>query len=110
MSARIALMLALCSACHSLVTTMIGRSPSLVNAKPRTLRLFKDLVVDHEDDLRADIISIEKKEGLESFLDKDERLCVVKVYAPFCKACKAFGRTFLKVSIFSYACLQALLH
>ncbi|EJK51008.1 hypothetical protein THAOC_29863, partial [Thalassiosira oceanica] len=57
------------------------------------------LVVDHEDDLRADIVSIQKKEGLESFLDKDERLCIIKVYAPFCKACKAFGRSFLKLAL-----------
>mmetsp|Transcript_27401 Transcript_27401/g.65138 ORF Transcript_27401/g.65138 Transcript_27401/m.65138 type:complete len:182 (-) Transcript_27401:910-1455(-) len=95
-SFAIMMLLALwCSACHPLITT----TKPLINT-PRTVsHLFKDLVVDHEDDLRADIVSIQKKEGLESFLDKDERLCIIKVYAPFCKACKAFGRSFLKLAL-----------
>jgi len=93
-SLAIAVMLALCSACHSFI--VIRRDID----KPLTdLQLFKDLVGDHEDDLRADIVSIQKREGLESFLEKDERLCVIKVYAPFCKACKAFGKTFLKLAM-----------
>ncbi len=71
-------------------------------AKRRTLHLqmiFRELVTNDEIDLRANITSIQKKDGLENFLQEDERLCLVKFYAPFCKACKAFGKKFRKLAI-----------
>ena len=56
--------------------------------------IFRELVTNDEIDLRANITSIQKKDGFEKFLQEDERLCLVKFYAPFCKACKAFGKKF----------------
>jgi thiol-disulfide isomerase/thioredoxin len=61
--------------------------------------IFRELVSNDEDDLRVDIASIQKKDGLEKFLKQDDRLCVIKLYAPFCKACKAFGKKFRKLAI-----------
>ena len=71
-------------------------------AKRRTSHLqmiFRELVTNDEIDLRANITSIQKKDGFEKFLQEDERLCLVKFYAPFCKACKAFGKKFRKLAI-----------
>ncbi|KAL7446499.1 hypothetical protein ACHAXM_010214 [Skeletonema potamos] len=61
--------------------------------------IFRELISNDEDDLRVDIASIKKKDGLEKFLKEDDRLCVIKFYAPFCKACKAFGKKFRKLAI-----------
>jgi len=61
--------------------------------------IFRELVSNDEIDLRVNITSIQKKESLEKFLLEDDRLCVVKFYAPFCKACKAFGKKFRKLAI-----------
>ena len=59
-----------------------------------TLPLFRELVTDEDEDLRADISIIRRQEGLDDFLKMDDRLCVIKLYAPYCKACKAFGVKF----------------
>ena len=40
--------------------------------------LFRELISDDEEDLRADIAVIRKQDGLEQFLRVDDRLCVVK--------------------------------
>ena len=72
------------------------------HTKRRTSHLqmiFRELVTNDEIDLRANITSIQKKDGFENFLQEDERLCLVKFYAPFCKACKAFGKKFRKLAI-----------
>ena len=61
--------------------------------------IFRDLVSNDEIDLRVSITSIEKKDEFEKFLQEDDRLCVIKFYAPFCKACKAFGKKFRKLAI-----------
>lgn len=89
------------------------------------LYLFREFLSDDEEDLRAKIAIIEKKDGLDEFLKRDDRLCVVKwvcfvwvstaahafsfvlwscyrcfrLYAPFCKACKAFGIKFRKLAM-----------
>jgi len=60
--------------------------------------IFRDLISDDEDDLRADITVIKKQDGLDEFLSADDRICVVKFYAPFCKACRAFGIKFRKLA------------
>ena len=77
------------------------------------LHLFRELISDDEEDLRADISVIEKQDGLDEFLNVDDRICVIKrvylvflfvcsvyadvhlmyiicarFYAPFCKACR----------------------
>ena len=43
---------------------------------PRSL--FKELISDADEDLRADIAVIKKQEGLDEFLKVDNRLCVIK--------------------------------
>jgi hypothetical protein len=42
------------------------------------LYLFREFLSDDEEDLRAKIAIIEKKDGLDEFLMRDDRLCVVK--------------------------------
>eukprot|EP00585_Thalassiosira_rotula_P025211 CAMPEP_0196238050 /NCGR_PEP_ID=MMETSP0913-20130531/6860_1 /TAXON_ID=49265 /ORGANISM="Thalassiosira rotula, Strain GSO102" /LENGTH=184 /DNA_ID=CAMNT_0041519715 /DNA_START=100 /DNA_END=655 /DNA_ORIENTATION=+ len=51
------------------------------------------------EDLRAEITAIEKPDGLDSFLQEDDRLCVIKLHAPYCKACRAFGIKFRKIAM-----------
>jgi len=63
------------------------------------ISLFRELITDDDEDLRADITTIVKQDGLKEFLHTDDRLCVIKLYAPFCKACKAFGVKFRKLAI-----------
>eukprot|EP00984_Skeletonema_dohrnii_P003804 scaffold1310_cov128-Skeletonema_dohrnii-CCMP3373.AAC.7 len=69
------------------------------NASPHLQMIFRDLVSNDEIDLRVSITSIQKKDDFEKFLQEDDRLCVIKFYAPFCKACKAFGKKFRKLAI-----------
>lgn len=61
--------------------------------------VFRELVSDNEEDLRVNIASIKKKDGLDKFNKDDDRLCVIKVYAPWCKQCKSFGKHFRKLAI-----------
>mmetsp|Transcript_40924 Transcript_40924/g.85978 ORF Transcript_40924/g.85978 Transcript_40924/m.85978 type:complete len:223 (-) Transcript_40924:1092-1760(-) len=63
------------------------------------LTVFRELVLDDEEDLRTDIAVIKKADGLDNFLNQDDRLCVIKFFAPYCKACRAFGVKFRKLAI-----------
>jgi len=62
------------------------------------LYFFHDLVLDDDEDLRTDIVTIDEQSGLDIFLKQDERLCVIKFYAPFCKACNIFRSKFRKLA------------
>jgi hypothetical protein len=42
------------------------------------LHLFRELLSDDEEDLRADIAVIKEQDGLDDFLKQDDRLCVIK--------------------------------
>ena len=42
------------------------------------LSLFRELISDDEEDLRADIAAIREQAGLDEFLKLDERICVIK--------------------------------
>jgi hypothetical protein len=45
---------------------------------PPPLHLFRELLSDDEEDLRADIAVIKEQDGLDDFLKQDDRLCVIK--------------------------------
>jgi len=62
------------------------------------LYFFHDLILDDDEDLRTDIVTIDEQSGLDIFLKQDERLCVIKFYAPFCKACNIFRSKFRKLA------------
>ena len=89
--------------CQSFTTTIHHHELHPTRSKPRNAShlqmIFRELVSNDEIDLRVNITSIQKKDGLEKFLHEDDRLCVIKFYAPFCKACKAFGKKFRKLAI-----------
>lgn len=70
-----------------------------ISSQHHVLMVFRELVSDNEEDLRVNIASIEKKDGLDKFNKDDDRLCVIKVYAPWCKKCKSFGKHFRKLAI-----------
>ena len=70
-----------------------------ISSQHHVLMVFRELVSDNEEDLRVNIASIEKKDGLDKFNKDDDRLCVIKVYAPWCKQCKSFGKHFRKLAI-----------
>jgi hypothetical protein len=42
------------------------------------LSLFRELISDDDEDLRADIAAIKEQAGLDEFLKLDERICVIK--------------------------------
>ena len=43
-----------------------------------SLYLFRELISNDEEDLRADIAVIREQVGLDEFLKVDDRLCVIK--------------------------------
>ncbi|KAL7463021.1 hypothetical protein ACHAXS_003393, partial [Conticribra weissflogii] len=79
----------------------IGHTTKIIVAERNDdsrLNVFRDLVSDDDEDLRPRIATIAKQQGLDDFLRADDRLCLIKIYAPFCKACKAFGVQFRKLA------------
>ena len=61
---------------HNNILSSVGerRRPSL--HLPR--QLFRELISDDQEDLRTDISTIIKQDGLDEFLKVDDRLCVIK--------------------------------
>mmetsp|Transcript_12354 Transcript_12354/g.19983 ORF Transcript_12354/g.19983 Transcript_12354/m.19983 type:complete len:207 (-) Transcript_12354:517-1137(-) len=82
---------------HRLVHHQATTTQRKSNVYPRSL--FRELIMDDEEDLRADITVIKKTDGLDNFLKEDDRLCVIKLYAPYCKACRAFRIKFRKLAM-----------
>lgn len=41
--------------------------------------------------LRPKIQKLNSEKDFRSFLDEDDRLCLIKFYAPYCKSCQKFG-------------------
>ena len=64
-----------CPINHHRSDTTIQRRPIVV---PPPLHLFRELLSDDEEDLRADIAVIKEQDGLDDFLKQDDRLCVIK--------------------------------
>ena len=61
---------------HRLVHHQATTTQRKSNVYPRSL--FRELIMDDEEDLRADITVIKKTDGLDNFLKEDDRLCVIK--------------------------------
>lgn len=85
--------------CHSFTTELYPTNNAKRWNTSHLQMIFRELVSNDEIDLRVNITSIQKKDAFEKFLKEDDRLCVIKFYAPFCKACKAFGKKFRKLAI-----------
>jgi len=90
--------------CHSFVSDAYHMHNNILSSvgerrRPWPRQLFRELISDDQEDLRTDISTIIKQDGLDEFLKVDDRLCVIKFYAPYCKACKAFGVKFRKLAI-----------
>lgn len=83
--------------CHSFTRSICAHH--VHNTYSIQRHLFSELVSNDDEDLRPDICMIEKQSGLDKFLNRDDRMCVIKLYAPYCKACKAFGVKFRKLAI-----------
>ena len=49
---------------------------------------------DDEDRTRPNIVKIQSHQDYINFLQEDDRLCLVKFYASWCKSCKRFGVSF----------------
>ena len=74
--------------CHSFTSTIYHTYSYIENHASSTifqrndnhipLHLFRELISDDEEDLRADISVIEKQDGLDDFLNVDDRICVIK--------------------------------
>ena len=61
---------------HSAQIHVCNKAVRKGNHHPR--HLFRELITEDEEDLRADIAVIKKQDGLDDFLKVDDRLCVVK--------------------------------
>ena len=83
--------------CHSFTRSICAHHVHKTYSIQR--HLFSEFVSNDDEDLRPDIHMIEKQSGLDKFLNRDDRICVIKLYAPYCKACKAFGVKFRKLAI-----------
>lgn len=57
------------------------------------------LVLDDDADLRTYIVTIDKQSGLDIFLQQDERLCVIKFYAPFVMHVRSFAVSFVNLHL-----------
>jgi len=53
---------------------------------------------DEENRLRPDIFEIQRQDEFLSFLDQDDRICIVKFYASWCKSCQKFGQKYRKLA------------
>lgn len=89
--------------CHSFTPTphnLIHHPCTAIQRRSNSypLNIFRELISDDEQDLRADITVIEKQDGFDDFLKVDDRLCVIKLFAPYCKACRSFGIKFRKLA------------
>lgn len=83
--------------CHSFTGSICAHHVHKTYSIQR--HLFSEFVSNDDQDLRPDIYIIKKQTGFDEFLNIDERICVIKLYAPYCKACKAFGVKFRKLAI-----------
>lgn len=59
-----------------------------------SLALLGKVTDDDEDRSRPKIVVIKTAEDYVNFLEEDDRLCVVKFYANWCKSCQKFGVKF----------------
>lgn len=72
---------------HGASGTIFQRNDKLI-----PLHLFRELISDDEEDLRADISVIQKQDGLDEFLNVDDRTCVIKwVYLVFLFVCSVYA-------------------
>ena len=53
--------------------------------------LFGKAADDDEDRSRPNIVVIRTHEDYVNFLEEDDRLCIIKYYATWCKSCQRFG-------------------
>eukprot|EP00579_Thalassiosira_antarctica_P000564 CAMPEP_0201873714 /NCGR_PEP_ID=MMETSP0902-20130614/6147_1 /ASSEMBLY_ACC=CAM_ASM_000551 /TAXON_ID=420261 /ORGANISM="Thalassiosira antarctica, Strain CCMP982" /LENGTH=266 /DNA_ID=CAMNT_0048400387 /DNA_START=66 /DNA_END=866 /DNA_ORIENTATION=+ len=63
-------------------------------ASSTKLGLFGQVTNDDEDHSCPSIVVIKTHEDYVKFLEEDDRLCVVKFYATWCKSCQKFGKKF----------------
>ena len=59
-----------------------------------TSALFSNIDDDDDDRSRPNIIKIQTHQDYVNFLEEDDRICLVKFYASWCKSCKRFGVSF----------------
>ena len=77
------IIIAYTTTCHSFATTnhvihLHHHLKTHRKSNSHSFNLFRELISDREEDLRADIQVIKKQDGLDSFLEVDDRLCVIK--------------------------------
>lgn len=70
---------------------IIPTSPSATNFLRSTNGLSGKATDEEEDRSRPSIVRIKSHEDYVKFLEEDDRLCVVKFYANWCKSCQRFG-------------------
>lgn len=63
--------------CHSFVSDAYHMHNNILSSVGER-RLFRELISDDQEDLRTDISTIIKQDGLDEFLKVDDRLCVIK--------------------------------
>ena len=59
-----------------------------------SILLFSRVNEDDDDRSRPNIVKIQSHQDYVDFLQEDDRLCLVKFYASWCKSCKRFGVSF----------------
>lgn len=67
---------------------------SIAASTTRPVRLSGKATDDEEDRSRPNIVVIKTHQDYIKFLDEDDRLCVIKFYASWCKSCARFGKRY----------------
>mmetsp|Transcript_28057 Transcript_28057/g.46441 ORF Transcript_28057/g.46441 Transcript_28057/m.46441 type:complete len:277 (+) Transcript_28057:201-1031(+) len=88
-----------------LQSTVLSTTPSTTSSSTTTTTTTKRKVSDQDQVIgtRPRIVSIESAEDYKAFLegdgdDEEERLCIVKFYASWCKSCQKFGEQYKRIA------------
>lgn len=76
----------------------LGISGHLVNENTSASGLLFSKAGSDDDLSRPNIVKIETHQDYVNFLEEDDRLCLVKFYAGWCKSCKRFGISFRQLA------------
>lgn len=80
---------------HLFDSVRLGSQQSSPSSRSRCVTSqLHGTATEEEDRSRPDIVVIKTHEDYVKFLEEDDRLCVIKYYATWCKSCQRFGLKF----------------
>ncbi|KAL9180308.1 hypothetical protein ACHAXT_008278 [Thalassiosira profunda] len=80
-----------CRCCHAFTSRASPVARPSTGRQTATIGLFGKAADEDEDRSRPNIVVIRTHEDYVKFLEEDDRLCIIKYYATWCKSCQRFG-------------------